>query len=57
MDAQDLLRREVEIALLLGLRVLPVLVGGATMPTRGELPESLWPLAGINAIPVVQGSR
>ena len=49
-DPEDLLRREIEIALLLGLRIVPVLVGGAPMPTERELPEELRGLARINAL-------
>jgi hypothetical protein len=41
----DLVRSEVEAALGRDLRVIPVLVGGASMPTEAELPAGLEPLA------------
>ncbi|MBX9632914.1 MAG: toll/interleukin-1 receptor domain-containing protein [Burkholderiales bacterium] len=48
-DAQDFVRLEVESALAHELRVLPVLVRGTPMPAADELPESLRPLARIQA--------
>lgn len=44
-DPDDYVRLEIEVALSREIRVIPVLVGGADMPKRGELPESLSPLA------------
>jgi hypothetical protein len=44
-NTDDFVRLEIESALNLGLRVIPVLVGGAEMPESGELPQSLSPLA------------
>ena len=41
----DFVRLEIEAALSLDLRVIPVLVGGASMPSAEELPASLKPLA------------
>ncbi len=51
-DPQDLVRQEIEVGLALGLTVLPVLVEGASMPTKANLPESLGELSEINAIKV-----
>lgn len=49
-DAQDFVRREVEMALEHNKRVIPILVGGAAMPTEADLPPSLRRLAGLNAV-------
>jgi hypothetical protein len=49
-DPDDIVRLEVEAALERDVRVIPVLVGGAVMPQRGELPESLGRLARRNAL-------
>lgn len=51
-DLDDVVRLEVEAALDRGVRVIPVLVGGAVMPHRGELPESLAKLARRNGLSV-----
>jgi uncharacterized membrane protein YhaH (DUF805 family) len=51
-DANDYPRRELEAALRRGIRVVPVLVDGATMPAVSELPESLRPFARRNAFTV-----
>lgn len=48
-DAQDFVRLEIESALAHDIRVLPVLVRGTLMPAADELPESLRPLARIQA--------
>jgi hypothetical protein len=40
-DPTDFIRLEISAALRRGIRVIPVLVHKATMPTEGELPESL----------------
>lgn len=56
-DANDHVRIEVETALhVAGLRVIPVLVRRAAMPTETELPPTLGSLAFRNAIPVRTGS-
>jgi hypothetical protein len=46
----DFVRLEIEAALRPEVRVIPVLVQNATMPTSEELPQSLAPLARRNAI-------
>ncbi|MBZ0300785.1 MAG: toll/interleukin-1 receptor domain-containing protein [Anaerolineae bacterium] len=51
-DPNDFVRIEIESALRQGVRVVPVLVGGATMPATEELPETLQPLTRRNAIQV-----
>ncbi|HEX6817188.1 MAG TPA: toll/interleukin-1 receptor domain-containing protein [Ktedonobacterales bacterium] len=51
-DPADLVRLEVEAALQANLVVIPVLVGGATLPTAEQLPESLRPLAALPPLPV-----
>lgn len=48
--SDDLVRREVELALASGKPVLPVLVGGAPMPDADMLPPSMRALAGRNAL-------
>ena len=44
-DPDDLLRQEIEWGLEAGLSIIPVLIDGAEMPRRRDLPESLRPLA------------
>jgi hypothetical protein len=48
-DPDDLVRLEVEAALARDVRVIPVLVEGAVMPRRKDLPENLATLARRNA--------
>lgn len=48
-DPADLVRREIEIALHAKVPVIPVLVGGAKMPTRAQLPRTIAELASRNA--------
>lgn len=48
----DFVRIEIEAALQRGVRVIPVLVGGATMPKREDLPESLKKLAQLQGIEI-----
>ena len=53
LDApDDIVRLEIEAALARGVRVIPILVEGAVMPTRDDLPESLADLARRNALPI-----
>lgn len=49
-DPEDFVRREIEIALQRGARVIPVLVRGARMPEPSALPEPLRALARRHAI-------
>lgn len=49
-DPTDLVRQEIEIGLSTGIRVIPVLVDGATMPSRDELPPSITELTSLNAL-------
>jgi len=51
-DPDDFVRMELEIALRRGLRVVPVLLGGATMPPRERLPSALAAFARCNAFEV-----
>lgn len=44
-DPLDLVRIEIESALKRDIPVIPVLVGGATMPSEAELPKDIKPLA------------
>jgi hypothetical protein len=48
----DFVRLEIGTALKRGIRVIPVLVDGASMPPSGQLPEDLKPLALRNALNV-----
>ena len=45
-DPTDWVRCEIAEALVHGLRVIPVLVDGAELPTAGELPTDIAPLSG-----------
>ena len=49
-DPDDIVRLEIEAALARGVRVIPILVEGAVMPGRHDLPESLAGLARRNAL-------
>lgn len=51
-NPDDHVRRELAAALRRKVRVIPVLVGGATMPRSDQLPEDLAPLCRRNAIEV-----
>jgi hypothetical protein len=51
-DPEDVVRQEIEIALRLGLVIVPVLVESATMPSAGALPATLQELAGRNGVSV-----
>jgi WD40 repeat protein len=44
-DANDPVRAELEMGLKLEMRLIPVLLAGATMPSVQELPETLAPIA------------
>ena len=49
-DEEDFVRMEIVAALQRDIRVIPVLVGGAQMPRKQDLPEPLAPLSRRNAI-------
>jgi hypothetical protein len=49
-DPEDFLAIEIKAALDLRKRVIPVLVGGASMPRADSLPEAIRPLAHRNAV-------
>lgn len=51
-DPHDFIRLETATALKRGIRVVPVLVGGALMPRAEELPDELRPLARRQAIEI-----
>ena len=55
MDPDDWVRIEVETALERSIPVVPLLIDGASLPGRDQLPESLWPLLRRNALPVDSG--
>jgi hypothetical protein len=52
----DFVEQEIAAALRRGVRVIPVLVGGAVMPTESELPESLRGLARRQAVTIRDSS-
>ena len=52
-DPEDLVRREITLALgTTGCRVIPVLVGGACLPDRSELPEAIQRLADYHCVEI-----
>jgi len=51
-EAEDLVRVEIETALNLGLRVIPVLTGKAVMAAKADLPVTLQPLVDRNAVEI-----
>ena len=51
-DAGDFVRHEVAAALAKGMRVIPVLLDRAAMPTEAQLPDELRPLARRNALEI-----
>jgi hypothetical protein len=51
-SANDFVRTEISMALQRGIRVIPVLVGGATVPGADELPDSLRTLVQRQAIEI-----
>jgi hypothetical protein len=51
-EAGDFVRQEVAAGLAGGMRVIPVLLDGATMPTKAELPTAIQALAERNAIEI-----
>ena len=55
MDPDDWVRIEVETALERSIPVVPLLIDGASLPVRDQIPETLWPLLRRNALPVDSG--
>jgi len=53
-DPRDTVRQEVVTALANGMRVFPVLVGGAKMPAEEELPEDMQSLARRHALEITE---
>jgi hypothetical protein len=53
-DPRDTVRQEILTALNNGIRVFPVLVGDAQMPTEEQLPPDLRPLARRNALEITE---
>jgi hypothetical protein len=51
-DPSDFVRQEIEIALRRNIRIIPVLIGQATMPTANDLPTTLRKLASRHALRV-----
>jgi hypothetical protein len=51
-DPEDMVRIELQTAFQFNLRVIPVLVGGATMPAPADVPPPLQPLCYRTAVPV-----
>jgi TIR domain len=51
-DARDWVRQEIELGLRSGARVIPVLIDGATIPSKADLPHSLAALPTLNAITI-----
>lgn len=43
-DPEDLHREEIRTATQRGIHIVPVLVNGASMPRKEEVPEDLWPM-------------
>jgi hypothetical protein len=52
LASSDYVRTEIATALKRDIRVIPILVGGATMPSTEALPEDLIPLSRRNAIEI-----
>jgi hypothetical protein len=55
-EPDDVVRMEIAVALRAGKPVIPVLVGGASMPTERELPDEIAQLARRNAVEVRDSS-
>ncbi len=55
LDSQtDFVRREIEVAVRDGIRIIPVCVEGATMPAKTSLPPSISTLSEFNACLITQ---
>ena len=55
-EPNDWIRTEVATAIQRGVRIIPVMLDGTSMPPTDSLPEDLWPLTRMNAVDV-RGSR
>lgn len=55
-DPKDLVGFEIASALRHKVRIIPVLVGGASMPTAEQLPDALRPIVGIHGMQVRSGT-
>jgi hypothetical protein len=55
-DPEDWVRVEIERALAQKIPVIPVLVAGATLPSKSDLPQSLQPLLDTTAPPTRNGA-
>ena len=55
-DPQDFNRLEIEMALERDIRVVPVLVNGAALPSPEQLPDSLAPLSRRQALPLTDAT-
>jgi len=55
-NPEDFVRMEIGTALKREIRVIPVLVDGASMPRTAELPDDLKPLVRRNALPITDTS-
>jgi hypothetical protein len=53
-DPEDFVRIEVSTAIQRGIRIIPVLIGGAAMPREDDLPEALRALRRWNAVQLVE---
>lgn len=51
-NPEDFVRIEIATAIKRGVKVIPVLVDGASMPSSGDLPDDLKPLVRRNALEV-----
>ena len=51
-DPRDFVRIEIESALTRGIPVVPLFVGGASMPPEEDVPESIRPFVYRNGVPV-----
>ena len=55
-DSRDFVRQEIQAALASGKPLIPLLVGGATMPTEADLPDGIAGLARHQAVVLSDGS-
>lgn len=55
-DPNDFVCREIEIAILNNLRIFPILIDGAKMPSENELPEKIKSISSVQAIEIKNNS-